>query len=670
MVAGQVFPADFYVLGKDRILLADTEMILEFQSIREMLCANAVTEQGKRQLMELAPFYEEDRCREKLAETTQARAVMEAFGTPPLPVMKDMEKTLILCEKEGFLTAEQLEQVSIFIAAIKRLKKYLKNAAGSGEAISGYGYSLWDLEELKGEIDACIQSGRVLDSATGTLRGIRRKIEEKENETKRKLNDMLKGRKNLFSDHYISRKNGRFVLPVKKEAKNQLPGSVIDVSATGNTYFIEPAAIAKIQEELSLLLIEEDNEVRKILYTLAGKILDSIMEIRVDMEAAVTLDIIFAKAKLSMDMRAAEPEIGMERNIEIVEGRHPLIKRENCVPLSFALGGDKRGIVITGPNTGGKTVALKTVGLFSIMAQSGLHVPAARAKFSMNSTVLCDIGDGQSITENLSTFSAHITNIIALLERADNRSLVLLDELGSGTDPAEGMGIAIAILEELRQKGCLFVATTHYPEVKEYASEAEGLENARMSFDKESLMPLYRLEIGEAGESCALYIAKKLGLPTRMLQRAYEEAYKDRRTQTLQNIDREVFFSGEEDMAEKIPAKGTPAIVKKKKQTVRIERKVSFDIGDSVVVYPQRELGLVYRNADARGMVGVQIKGVKGYFSYKRVKLKTPASELYPPDYDFSILFDTVANRKARHQMEKGHGDGLVIELDEGWECK
>uniref|UniRef100_UPI000AB248F7 MutS-related protein n=1 Tax=Clostridium sp. NkU-1 TaxID=1095009 RepID=UPI000AB248F7 len=237
------------------------------------------------------------------------------------------------------------------------------------------------------------------------------------------------------------------------------------------------------------------------------------------------LDFLFAKGSLSASMDGIRPDINTDRIIKIVNGRHPFMNPETVVPLTFELGKKERGIVITGPNTGGKTVSIKTVGLFSLMAQCGLHLPCGEAELCMNSQVLCDIGDGQNITENLSTFSAHITNVMKILKAAGPESLVILDELGSGTDPAEGMGIAIAILEELRSNGCLFLATTHYPEVKTYAKEAEGITNARMAFDKETLRPLYRMEIGEAGESCALYIAKRLGMPEAMIRRARRYAY-------------------------------------------------------------------------------------------------------------------------------------------------
>jgi len=338
-----------------------------------------------------------------------------------------------------------------------------------------------------------------------------------------------------------------------------------------------------------------------------------------------------------------------------LSARHPLLcSGENePVPLDFALGGGTRGIIVTGPNTGGKTVAIKTVGLFSLMVQSGLHVSAdERSSVCIFDSVWCDIGDGQSISQNLSTFSSHMTNIIDVLEKTTELSLILFDELGSGTDPAEGMGIATAILEELLAKGCLFTVTTHYPEIKDFAARTQGVINARMAFDKESLMPMYKLEIGEAGESCALHIAERLGMPAHLLKRAREVTYSEGnitvRNETAQN-ESTIFTVTPLDISSE-PEKPAP-----------IPRSQRFTIGDSVTVYPKKDIGIVYERANNKGEIGVQIKGEKHLINHKRIKLKVPAAELYPEDYDFSIIFDTVENRKARHLMNRKHVAGNTV---------
>lgn len=382
------------------------------------------------------------------------------------------------------------------------------------------------------------------------------------------------------------------------------------------------------------------------------------------------LDYVFAKGKLSAGMGAREPALNTRRYVKIRNGKHPLLKSESTVPLNIQFGEDTKGVIITGPNTGGKTVALKTIGLLSVMACCGLHIPCEDADLAMNADVFCDIGDGQSIAENLSTFSSHIKNIIRILEKADEESLILLDELGSGTDPAEGMGIAVAVLEELRRKGCLFVVTTHYLEVKEYGERAEGVINARMAFDKESLKPLYRLELGEAGESCAFYIARRLGMSEETLQMAWKAAYGNggQEKKALPDImdDKE----GAQKERKQNPKNKKISRIRSKEKEQKAGKhkqediKSRFQIGDSVMVYPQRKLGIVFAPADDRGDVGVQIQKRKLLVNYKRLQLKVAASQMYPEDYDFSIIFDTVENRKARHQMERKYVPDMEIKYE------
>jgi dsDNA-specific endonuclease/ATPase MutS2 len=414
-----------------------------------------------------------------------------------------------------------------------------------------------------------------------------------------------------------------------------------------------------------MLHIQEENEIRRILYMLTALVSSNLSLIEQNIEVMEALDFIFAKSKLSLSMKAKPVTVSAQRIINIKSGRHPLLKTDKVVPLDFIIGEQYRGVVITGPNTGGKTVSLKTVGLLSLMAQSGLHVPVESGQFSMNNYVLSDIGDGQSITENLSTFSSHISNIIKILGYTDNQSLVLLDELGSGTDPAEGMGLASAILDELIQKNCLFVATTHYPEIKEFAENTPEVINARMTFDLESLQPLYRLEIGEAGESCALYIAKRLGLSSRLIEKARVAAYGKK----AEHRDT-VFINTPDEVVTELPAIN-PAdrkVIRQQQQKPlpAVSHSMRFSLGDSVIVYPQKVIGIVYQKANEKGEIGVQIQKNKQLISHKRLKLHVAATELYPPDYDFSIIFDSVATRKAHKKMTKRHDENLVIILDEG----
>jgi len=629
---------------------------LEFDKVLDLLKDCALSKNAKERILKLEPFLSENEVSRHLNETTEAKLIMENYGTPPLSVMDDLDKSLTLLDKGSFLTPKQLGNIAQFLTACRRTKTYLKKAESSFTSVASYGNSIYDLSNIEEEINRTIRGSQVDDKASTQLLNIRRKIENAGMQIKSKLDSLLRNKKIWFSEGFVSVRNGHYTLPVKKEYKNQVNGTVIDVSQSGSTYFIEPSSARKLHDEAAILHIEEENEVRRILFMLTSLIEENLQYININIEAMEILDFIFAKAKLSISMKAVPLAVYSERRVEIKAGRHPLLKTETVVPLDFHIGNDTKGVIITGPNTGGKTVALKTVGLLSLMAQCGLHVPAKSGYFTMNNYVLCDIGDGQSITENLSTFSSHLTNIIKILRTADDQSMVLLDELGSGTDPAEGMGLAIAILEELSDKNCLFVATTHYPEIKEYAKSTPVLINARMAFDRQSLLPLYQLVIGEAGESCALYIAKRLGLPDKMIERASFAAY-GKKIDITYDIP-----STKEIVHDTQPPK--KVIKQSVKKPIKNERILSFNIGDSVIVYPQKIIGIVYKKANEKGEIGIQIRDKKFFVNHKRLKLHVPASELYPEDYDFSIIFESVEYRKKKHDMERKHNPNLLIETN------
>jgi len=645
----------------------ETNKTLEFDKILDMLSDLALSEKIKEKILNLKPYMKETDVLRHMEQTTQGKAIVENTGSPPLAAMTNLEKVLGLVDQQAVLTVEDLNCVGLFISACKRMKSYLKKSEHAAPDISAYGASINDLTLLQDEIAISIKGGRIDDRASAQLARIRRKMMQAEEQIKVKVNQVLNSNKAYLNESFVSYKNGHYVLPVKAQFKNKLNGSVIDISASGNTYFIEPASVSKLQSQLVLLEIEEENEVRRILCALTDLVEEYLGQIKINIEAMEVLDFIFAKAQLSIKLNGIPAKILTTPEISIKGGKHPFIDEKDVVPLDFEMNSDdKRCVIITGPNTGGKTVVLKTVGLFSLMTQCGLHIPADEATFCMQNMVLCDIGDGQSITENLSTFSSHITNIIEIIKIADEQSLVILDELGSGTDPTEGMGIAVAVLEELARKNCLLLATTHYPEIKSFAKKEEGFINARMEFDKENLMPMYKLEIGEAGESSALYIAKRLGLPQSMIERAYKAAYTgeeknpNRMTYDMDLLKKKTAF-------EKEKANATQSI---QKQNLKTEQqkviKNKFTIGDSVTVYPEKTMGLVYQKANAKGEFGVIIKKEKHLVNHKRLKLVLPASELYPEDYDMSIVFDTVANRKAHKKMQKRHDPNAIIEIKKG----
>ena len=623
--------------------MTDTEKILEFDRIKEKLAELACTEKARQQIQELKPSLSELEVKASQRETTEARKMIEICGNPPVTALQGVDEWIEFASKGGCLTPQQLEQISMVLAAVRRLKDYLRRGKEHEIGLAYYEENLDGLDDIREELGSKIRNERVDDYASKTLKSLREAIDRAETKMHEKADAILRANKQYMADNFSTLRNGRICIPVKKEYKFKIQGSVIDKSSTGSTLFMEPLQVARLYDEVQELKIDEENEEIRILYTLSSMLSDKEEIIQSNSRTVEKLDFIFAKGKLSLEQEGIQPEINTDRHIRIKNGRHPLMDKAVNVPLNFEIG---NGVIITGPNTGGKTVAIKTVALNCMMAQCGLHVPCEEAEICMNNAILCDIGDGQNLSENLSTFSAHITNVLDILKKAGRDSLVVMDELGSGTDPAEGMGIAIAILEELKKSNALFLATTHYPEVKEYARRTEGIINARMTFDKESLKPLYQLVIGEAGESCAFYIAGKLGMPGYMLSRAAKAAY---------GSDGEVKIEGMEGN-EELKKSSHPKIQKIKKAVTQKEAK-KYQIGDSVMVYPEKKIGIICRMADEKGMLQVQMKKEKMWVSHKRIKLHVAAEQLYPEDYDFSIIFDSVEKRKAQHDMKRKYVD-------------
>ena len=640
----------------------NTEQQIEFNKIKEIWAELAVTGSAKEEIENVSIFLDELELNKKLRDTTNSRKMIENLGNPPLQDVTEIREILMEAGKGACLTPYQLERVEKVLVVVERLKDYLARGKQYENPLAYYDENLDELKELREEICRQIRYEAVDDHASNVLYDVRTRIARAEEAVKQKAEQVIRNNKDCMADTFYTLRNGRVCVPVKKEYRFRIPGSVIDKSATGNTVFVEPAALAKYYEELQLLRVEEENEVYRILYTLSALVSDACPVMEENMSMIEKLDFIFSKGKLSIDLDCIEPQINLDRRIVLKEARHPLMDRKINVPLNFELGtgmgsnkdmnAEKkviRGIVITGPNTGGKTVSIKTVMLNSYMAQCGLHVPCREADICMNSDYLSDIGDGQNLSENLSTFSAHIKNVLEILQKVNKESLVIMDELGSGTDPAEGMGIATAILEELRKSGANFLVTTHYPEIKEYATKQEGIINARMTFDRETLMPTYKMVIGEAGESCAFYIADRLGMPERMLKVAVEAAYGKEALKTYS-------FRSNKDVAKSENRK-----IKKDKRPVNASKLTAqFKIGDSVMVYPDKKIGIVCEPENDKGVLRVQIAGRKIWINHKRLKLHVSADELYPEDYDFSIIFDSVENRKIRHDMDRKYTEEII----------
>ena len=612
---------------------------LGFDRIIQHLQEQAVSQAAHRKLAETEPILQEGLCRARMEETTAARFVMENAGTPPLTDTEGVENGLIQAVQGGMLLPAQLTFIARFCSTVQRLRRYLQNAQVFSAGIASWHTELPDLNELQSEIERSVREDAVLDDASPVLKNLRRQREHTEQLIREKLNQILLHHRKELADNYITQRNGFYVLPVQKRFQSVFPGTAVDTSAKGSTVFME------------MLQIEIDTEERRILWELSNRVAADETALRDALRVMTDLDALFARAKLSMEMKARPAELTAERSIRLVNARHPLLDPETCVPLNLVLSAPDAGIAVTGPNTGGKTVCLKTVGLLTLMAQSGLHIPCGEGTvIAMMDRVLCDIGDSQSISQNLSTFSGHMTNVIRILEACSRDSLVLLDELGSGTDPAEGSGLAAAILEELLRRECFFMVTTHDPQIKQWAEQTEKVVSARMAFDQVSLKPLYHLEMGMSGESCAIEIARRLGMDEGLLARA-----------------RQVADHGPGAKPE--PVRKPMRIPSGRLQRLSVKTEGTFErfsMGDSVLLLPDRKNAIVYRPADDEGNVIIQIRGRKMTVRHNRLRLLVPSSELYPPDYDFSIIFDTVANRKAAHTMDRKFDPEAVIVLKEG----
>jgi DNA mismatch repair protein MutS2 len=497
---------------------------LELPQVLELLAAQAVSEDGKAQCLALCPSTNEVEVTRLLGETTAARDMMDRHGAPALSRLKPVEAILQRANLGGSLNNREL----LDIAAVLRCARQVAAYDGLGEretVLDGTFRALRVNHYLEEKITGSILSEEeIADNASPELADIRRHIRLSTGKAREVLQRLISSSAvKYLQEPIITIRSDRFVVPVKAECKGSVPGLVHDVSATGSTYFIEPMAAVEANNELRELLNQEELEVARILAALSAEASSYANDILLDYQLLVELDVIFARAKLSTRMLAVEPTLRHDGGFVFHQARHPLLDRKKAVPIDLRLGTDFDTLVITGPNTGGKTVTLKTAGLLTLMAQCGLHLPVADgSSFSVFDEVLADIGDEQSIEQSLSTFSSHITTVVKILEEAGDNTLILYDELGAGTDPIEGAALAVAIIEESRSLGARLIATTHYAELKLYAMTTPGVQNASCEFDIVTLRPTYRLLIGVPGKSNAFAISRRLGLPEHVISHAAE----------------------------------------------------------------------------------------------------------------------------------------------------
>lgn len=494
---------------------------LEYNKIIDKLVSFAASDMAKEALRKLSPMTDINSVNAALCETSDALSRIYAKGCVSFGGIHDIRASVKRLEVGSTLSITELLAVSSLLTAAARVKNFYEDTTDS---LSGYFHALEPLTPLNTPIKHCIISeDEISDDASANLRSIRRQMVIANDRIHTELNKLLNNTsvRNCLQDFVITSRSGRYCLPVKAEYKSQVPGMIHDQSATGSTLFIEPAAVVKLNNDIRELELKEQAEIEVILADLSAKTAEFTDEITADLEVLTKLDFIFAKGQLSKYYKCSCPVMNTNGYINIKKGRHPLIDPHTVVPIDIYLGKDFNLLIITGPNTGGKTVSLKTVGLLTLMAQSGLHIPALdHSEIAVFDNIFADIGDEQSIEQSLSTFSSHMTNTVSILKEADEKSLILFDEIGAGTDPTEGAALAISILNDLHRRGITTMATTHYSEIKVYALTTEGVENACCEFDVESLRPTYRLLIGIPGKSNAFAISKKLGLPSYIIDDA------------------------------------------------------------------------------------------------------------------------------------------------------
>jgi len=502
---------------------------LEYNKIIDLLTEKADSEPGKKLCRDLVPSTDLSAIRTAQRETKDALARLFRIGSTSFGSNRDLGFSIRSLEIGSSLSMSELLKLASFLDNVSRIKTYGKKEREDlpNDSLNAYFEGLTPMTQLANEINRCILSEEEMaDDASPRLKSIRRSKLSTNEKIHSQLTSMVNGAYRTFlQDAVITMRDNRYCIPVKAEYKSQVSGMVHDQSSTGSTFFIEPAAVVNQLKELDL---QEQEEIEVILGDLSSQAAVHTSELAADQKIMTTLDFIFAKAKLAMEQNATEPIFNTEHYIQIRKGRHPLLDKKKAVPIDVRLGKDFDLLVITGPNTGGKTVSLKTVGLFTLMGQAGLHIPALdRSELSIFSEVYADIGDEQSIEQSLSTFSSHMTRVVHILQHADADSLCLFDELGAGTDPTEGAALAIAILNYLHDRGIRTMATTHYSELKIYALSTNFVENACCEFDVETLRPTYRLLIGIPGKSNAFAISSKLGLSDEIINAAKEQISKE-----------------------------------------------------------------------------------------------------------------------------------------------
>lgn len=659
--------------------------MLEYESIKQELMSYAVSYEGRNRIAELAPLEEKRPIERAIAETAEALALYGKGASVPLPSLDGIELVASLLGTGYLFTEQDLTAVQTFLHSCGQLKKYMVSKGELAWRIGVYAQDLRDLPALQQEILRCIWHGVITNEASRELEKVRKRIVVVKERIQKKLQSVMARHAAILQENIVSVRGGRYVIPVRKDYYKQVNGHMLDQSTSGQTVFIEPQEVSALQSELELLQGEEAREEAKVLGYLAELVEREAEAIYRNIEITGTYDFIFAKAKYAAAIGGTAVEIGEDGHTVIRGAKHPKLL-QTMVPLDMEIGRKYRTLIITGPNTGGKTVVLKTFGLLALMVQSGLLVPVAPgSRFAVYRGIMAVIGDGQNLEQSLSTFSAQISALVTMLREAGPSTLLLIDELVAGTDPGEGIALSIAILEEFARKGATVLVTTHFNELKTFASRAQGFQNARMEFDAETLRPLYRLTIGQAGRSYALEIASRLGIAPGIVERsqhivsrqaaegsASSALWDDILPERVQEPEQGVAEQALAGHAASKPGPGKPGTdpdglreqpdhaTSAPEQPTK-KNTHAFEVGDSVIVTSIGKIGIVSAPQDLRGIVEVLVQKQRIKVNHKRLKPYIKKEELYPGDYDFDIVFDTKENRKNRKLMAKRHVEGLKI---------
>lgn len=611
---------------------------LHYYKLKEIIKGYCVSGLGKALIDKLEPTDNMKIVEQRLEETSEGRRLLDASYHIPLEGIFDVVPLIEKIDKGASLDPNELVMISNFLRGCRKVKLFIKDKEGYAKTLSSYGENITDLSYIEDEINNSIKGSTVDSNASKELKKIRRHIDICEGKIKERLEKFLKNSANreYIQESFISQRNGRYTIPIKAAFKNQVQGTIIETSAKGLTVFIEPNIVTKYTTELATLRIEESIEEYRILSTITEMIYERIRDLKINIEVISEYDMIWAKAKYSREINGIKPKINNHGYIKIIKGKYPLIK--DGVPLDFEIGEDYRSLIITGPNAGGKTVVLKTVGLLTLATQSGFHIGAKEGtEISLFNKIFVDIGDDQSVENALSTFSSHVKNLAQILKESNKSTLLLFDEIGSGTEPNEGAALAIAILEECYHKGCITVASTHYGEIKNFSKEHPDFENAAMEFKKDTLEPLYKLSIGKSGDSNALYISKKMGIDDNIIEKARK--YIDSKEYNYDLVKES-------------------NISKKKIQNSTIEYNL-YSIGDKVKLLDNNKEAIVYKEINELNNITVLWDGEFIEVNYKRLKLEIKAEDLYPAGYDLNQLFVSFKERKLERDIERGSKKAL-----------